>query len=108
MNRLRVLVILSVVVVGLVATSAISFADDPFVCPIVGEGVVNAFDHGAGGIDLIAPAAGPSILPGNEQAGANSNPNAYNDRLPNDPLSGPGDGNSGFTAIWSDNPGTPE
>ena len=108
MKRLRVLVILSVLVVGLAATSAIAYAADPFVCPIVGDGVVNADAHGAGGIDLIAPAAGPSILPGNEQAGANSNPNAHNSRLPNDPLSGPGDGNSGFTAIWSDNPGTPD
>ena len=113
MKKLGLFAVFAVVVAGLVttglATTEVASAADPFVCPIVGDGVVNAaVNHDAVGLVQINTAAGTSLLPGNEQAGANSNPNAHNSRLPDDPLSGPGDGNSGFTASWSDNPGTPE
>ena len=73
---------------------------EPFLCPIVGAGVNNADAHnGDNGVQAISPAAGTSLLPGNNQAGANANPAAYNE------FGGPTEGNTpgtpGFTPIWN-------
>ena len=73
-----------------------------FLCPIVGIGVLNAdANNGDNGVSLIIPqpGAGISFLPGNNQAGAHANHNAYNG------LGGPGPGNNpghnpDFTPIW--------
>ena len=94
----------------MVATQGAALADPPapavgtngeFLCPIVGDGVLNADSHnGDNGVSTIAPAPGVSLLPGGNQAGTNANSNALNDLPPNDPNAGPGGGNSGFGAIW--------
>jgi hypothetical protein len=73
---------------------------EPFLCPIVGPGVINADSHnGDNGVQTISPAAGTSLLPGNNQAGANANPNAYN--AFGGPTAGNTPGTAGFTPIWN-------
>lgn len=72
----------------------------PFLCPVVGDGVLNADSrNGDNGVAVITPAVGTSLLPGNNQAGANANPNAYNTEGPGDPTAGPGH-NPNFSPIW--------
>jgi len=110
-KRVRhVLVIATLVVGGMVATQGAALAVPPapavgtngeFLCPIVGDGVLNADSHnGDNGVSTIAPAPGVSLLPGGNQAGTNANSNALNDLPPGDADAGPGGGNSGFGAIW--------
>jgi hypothetical protein len=105
----RTLAVLVLAVGAVVAVQAGALAAPPpavgangeFLCPIVGEGVVNADSHnGDNGVVAISPAPGTSLLPGGNQAGANANANALNDLPPSDPDAGPGGGNSGFGAIW--------
>ena len=104
-------VFVSAVAFGAVlAMQATALADPPttgvgpngeFLCPIVGDGVLNADSkNGDNGVSAIAPAPGTSLLPGGNQAGNNANSNALNDLPPSNPDAGPGDGNSGFGAIW--------
>ena len=87
--------------VGVVAlATAGSASAEPFLCPIVGAGVNNAdAQNGDNGVQAISPPAGTSLLPGNNQAGANANPQAYNE------FGGPDAGNTpgtpGFTPIWN-------
>ncbi len=99
MGKFRILLTLSTVLVGLIATTAIASADDhnAFLCPVVGDGVLVADAHG--GVDTIAPPVGTSLLPGNNQAGANSNPNAHNTLGPGSEDAGPGH-NPDFSPIW--------
>jgi hypothetical protein len=98
----RSLVIVSIVVSVLVATAGIASAA-PFLCPIVGDGVSNAdANNGDNGVSNIGPlegSGGASLLPGNNQAGANANPNAFNTQNP-DTSPGPGGGNSDWSPIW--------
>ncbi len=105
----RVLVVLVLAVGAVVATQAAALAAPPpavgsngeFLCPIVGDGVLNADSvNGDNGVSAITPAPGTSLLPGGNQAGANADSNALNDLPPGDASAGPGDGNSGFGAIW--------
>lgn len=42
MFKLRIAIILAVVTVGLFATTTIALAADPFLCPVVGDGVKTA------------------------------------------------------------------
>lgn len=73
---------------------------EPFLCPVVGDGVLNADSrNGSNGVSTITPAVGTSLLPGQNQAGANANPNAFNTLNPSDPAAGPG-GNPDFSPIW--------
>ncbi len=73
---------------------------DPFLCPIVGDGVLNADAHnGSGGVVAISPPAGTSLLPGNNQVEANANANAYNEF--GGPITGNTPGTPGFTPIWN-------
>ena len=66
----------------------------------MGDGVINADAHnGDNGVEAINPPAGTSLLPGNNQAGANANPNAHNTQGPGSPDAGPG-GNPDFSPIW--------
>jgi hypothetical protein len=66
-------------------------ASAAFLCPVVGDGVNNA--------EAINPPVGTSFFPGNNQAGANANPNAYNTHGPGNPNAGPGH-NPNFSPIW--------
>jgi hypothetical protein len=95
-KRLAVFAAVSVVALA----TAGSASAQPFLCPIVGDGVNNADAHnGENGVQAINPPAGTSLLPGNNQAGANANPEAYN------AFGGPDAGNipgaPGFTPIWN-------
>ena len=98
-RRLSVLALLMMLaVVGMIGSASAAFANDaPFLCPVVGDGVLNAFDHG--GVSFkIEPPVGTSLLPGNNQAGDNANSSAYNTQ---GPVVGAGPGqNSDFSPIW--------
>jgi hypothetical protein len=91
------------ILVGSLAFTAFPIAPsfaDPFLCPVVGDGVRNAdANNGDNGVSAIEPAVGTSFFPGKNQAGANSNPNAHNTLGPGDPDAGPG-GNPDFSPIW--------
>ena len=102
MKRIKFLILALVVVAGAVTGSAVASADDipPFLCPVVGDGVLNADAHnGDNGVSIITPPVGTSFLPGNNQAGANSNTSAHNASGPGNPDAGPG-GNPDFSPIW--------
>ncbi|MGI9586148.1 MAG: hypothetical protein ACR2N7_11220 [Acidimicrobiia bacterium] len=77
--------------------------DGAFLCPAVGDGVMNADGHnGDNGVSVIGPLPGSgsySFLPGNNQAGAQSNVNAHNTDGPGT-SPGPGGGNSDWSPIW--------
>ena len=99
MRKIRVLVALGVLLIAAIGTTTIASADDPFLCPVVGDGVLNADAHnGHNGVATIGPDVGTSLLPGNNQAGANANANAYNTQGPVEGA-GPG-GNPDFSPIW--------
>ena len=99
MRKIKVLVTFGVLLMVAIGTTAIAPADDPFLCPVVGDGVLNADDHnGDNGVATITPDVGTSLLPGNNQAGANSDPNAHNTQGPVEGA-GPG-GNPDFSPIW--------
>jgi hypothetical protein len=109
----RMLVAAVLVVGGLAAMSGTAFADKPdgpatgpqgqFLCPIVGDGVSNADAHnGDNGVENIGPlpgSGGASLLPGNNQAGAQADTSALNPEGPAD-SPGPGGGNSDWSPIW--------
>ncbi len=106
----RLLIVGLLIVAGISSGTLVASADhvDPFLCPIVGDGVNNADDNnGDNGVSTIGgpdgTPAGISFLPGNNQAGAKSNPNAHNTLNPGNPDAGPG-GNPDFSPIW---PGEP-
>jgi hypothetical protein len=87
-------------VTSLALGTAGTAAAQPFLCPIVGDGVLNADAHnGDNGVAAIMPPAGTSLLPGNNQAGAQANPNAYN--AFGGPEAGNTPGTAGFTPIWN-------
>ncbi|MDA0988754.1 MAG: hypothetical protein O2783_06450 [Chloroflexi bacterium] len=100
MVKLRIFVLFGLVILGLLGTTAVASADSAFLCPVVGDGVLNADAHnGDNGVSTITPPVGTSFLPGNNQAGANANPSAYNTDGPGNPDAGPG-GNPDFSPIW--------
>ena len=105
----RMIIILLGVLLAFTSIAAADKPDGPvdpsngvFLCPIVGGGLITAdANNGDNGVSLIIPqpGAGISFLPGNNQAGAHANHNAYNG------LGGPGPGNNpghnpDFTPIW--------
>lgn len=92
--------ILMILAVLAIFASPAFATEDAFLCPVVGDGVINADSHnGDNGVSVIQPPVGTSFLPGNNQAGANSNTNAHNSSGPGDPDAGPG-GNPDFSPIW--------
>lgn len=103
MKRIKFLAIALTILAGVAAGPGIASADDDsgaFLCPIVGDGVLNAdANNGDHGVSVIEPPAGTSFLPGNNQAGANANHNAQNTSNPGNPDAGPG-GNPDFSPIW--------
>ena len=110
MRRLvSILLVLSLVIVGMLATASMVAADKPegpvgppsaFLCPVVGND--NAAAHN--GQEWFGVNAGWSFLPGNNQAGAKANPNAHNTEGPG-VSPGPGNGNSDWSPIWPPNGG---
>lgn len=87
-------------VTGLALGTAGAAGAAPFLCPIVGDGVLNADAHnGDNGVAAITPDAGTSLLPGKNQAGENANSEAYNDF--GGPTAGNTPGTPGFTPIWN-------
>ena len=77
------------------APAVVGPGDGPFLCPSVGQGVLN-HNPGAGGP---LPGDRYTFLPGNNQAGAHANVNALN-TLPAPESPGPGNGNSDWSPIW--------
>ena len=102
MRRAVRLMLVPAMVAGLlIGGASIASASEPFLCPVVGEGVVHADDvNNDNGVSDIDPAVGTSLLPGQNQAGANANDTAYNEFGPGNPDAGPGGGNSTFSPIW--------
>jgi hypothetical protein len=104
---LRAILILSLVVIGLMGASSIALADapppavgEPFLCPVVGDGVNHASDvNNDNGVSAINPPVGTSFIPGHNQAGLHVNDHALNTHGPGNPDAGPG-GNSEFSPIW--------
>ena len=97
---MRRLIALTVAVGTFALGSAGVAGAQPFLCPIVGDGVLNADSHnGDHGVAAITPDAGTSLLPGNNQAGANANESAYNAN--GGPTAGNTPGTPGFTPIWN-------
>jgi hypothetical protein len=94
------LVVVALAFGAMVASVGTAAADEAFLCPVVGDGVLNADAHnGDNGVAAIQPPVGTSFLPGNNQAGANANPKAYNAEGPGNPNAGPG-ANPDFSPIW--------
>ena len=103
MKRIKFLVLALVVAGGALTSPAVASANDAFLCPVVGDGVLNADAHnGDHGVSAIQPPVGTSFFPGGNQAGANSNPKAHNTDGPGNPDAGPG-GNPDFSPIWPAN-----
>ena len=95
----RVIAIAAAATGGVMLTPGVAAAA-PFLCPVVGDGVVNADAHnGDNGVEAIAPPVGTSLLPGNNRAGEHANPNAHNTQGPGSPTAGPG-ANPDFSPIW--------
>lgn len=95
MRKLRLLFVTGLIAGSLISGTAIASADadtGAFLCPVVGDGVLNADAHnGDNRVSAIQPPVGTSLLPGNNQAGANANPSSYNSDGP---------GNPDFSPIW--------
>jgi len=104
-HAIRIIIVLSVLLVGVLGTATVvSAADDPFLCPVVGDGVLNADSrNGDNGVSAIEPDVGTSHLPGKNKAGENSNPKAHNTNGPGNPNAGPGH-NPNFSPIWPASP----
>ena len=100
-KSIRSLAVVTVLAIGgVMGTAVVASAAEPFLCPVVGDGVNNADAHnGDNGVSAINPAVGTSFFPGNNQAGANSNSNAHNTDGPGNPDAGPGH-NPDFSPIW--------
>ena len=103
-KSIRSLAVVTVLAIGGVMGTAVvaSAAEGPtaFLCPVVGDGVNNADAHnGDNGVSTIHLAVGTSFLPGDNKAGANANPSAYNTQNPNSTTAGPGH-NPDFSPIW--------
>ena len=97
---IRILIVLSLVTIGVVGTAAAVSAAPAFLCPVVGDGVINADGHnGDNGVSTIDPPGGTSQLPGKNKAGEHANPNAHNTLGPGNQSAGPGH-NPDFSPIW--------
>lgn len=89
------------IVALILALYAAPASAQPFLCPVVGDGVLVAdAANGDNGVEAITPPVGTSLLPGKNKAGEKANPNAHNALPPSDPNAGPGGGNSDFSPIW--------
>jgi hypothetical protein len=111
-NVKRGFVVLAMALVAVAATAGIASAAKPdgpatgplgqFLCPAVGQGVVNADAHNGDHSDVntgTLASGDQTFLPGNNQAGAHADANALNTDNP-DTTAGPGGGNSDWSPIW--------
>jgi len=97
---IKVMVVGTILALAIMGTGSVAMAAPAFLCPVVGDGVLNADSHnGDNGVSAITPPVGTSLLPGKNQAGAKANWHAYNTLGP-DASPGPGGGNSDFSPIW--------
>ena len=97
--------IVALAALGTAGVAGAAHDTEPFLCPIVGEGVLNAdANNGDNGVSAIGPPAGTSLLPGKNRAGANANSNAQNSLGDGAPNAGNTPGESGFTPIWTGAP----
>ena len=104
MSRAKLAVVAVAMVIsilaGVGASTGHASADEAFLCPVVGDGVMIADGHnGDNGVAVINPPVGTSFLPGNNQAGQNSNTTAHNSQGPGSTTAGPGH-NPDFSPIW--------
>jgi hypothetical protein len=107
---ISILLVLSLVMVGMLATVSVVGADPPpkdpflgppaFLCPAVGN--ANAAAHNGQGWFPIA-SGDYSFFPGNNQAGLHANENGYNAEGPG-ASPGPGGGNNEWSPIWPGGP----
>ena len=115
---IRISVILSLVVVGVLGTTSIALAAPPdpvtgdqFLCPVVGDGngkglgVLHASDvNNDNGVFAITPPVGTSFIPGRNQAGDHAKyPNAFNEKGPDQVDAGPGH-NRDYSPLWPYHP----
>ena len=77
------------------APDVVGPGNGPFLCPSVGQGVLNHNPDAGGPL----PGGGYTFLPGNNQAGAHADANSLN-TLPAGESPGPGNGNSDWSPIW--------
>lgn len=101
-KRISSLAVVTVLAIGgVMGTAAVASASETaFLCPVVGDGVINADAHnGDHGLSAIQPPVGTSFLPGKNQAGAHANDNAHNTQNPASETAGPGH-NPDFSPIW--------
>ena len=103
MKKIRLLAAFALVVAGLITaglatTTEVASAAEPFLCPVVGDGVATSDDNnGDDGVSSFQIASGTSFLPGQNQAGANADSNPLN---PLGPGASPGPGDPDYTPIW--------
>jgi hypothetical protein len=76
-------------------------AAEPFLCPVMGEGALSAPGLSGPSKNLVGPlpSGDATITPGNNKAGEQANPNAYNEFGGPSPTNVPG--TPGFTPIWN-------
>ena len=93
--------IIAIFVIGITLLMLpLASADPAFLCPVVGDGVLNASEvNNDNGVEAIEPPVGTSFIPGKNRAGMHANYHAHNTDGPGNPDAGPGH-NSNFTPIW--------
>jgi hypothetical protein len=87
--------------VALFVTVATGAGAEPFLCPVMGQGALNAAGLDGSHKNSVSalPSGDATIVPGNNQAGARANENALNEFGGPSPTNVPG--TPGFTPIWN-------
>jgi hypothetical protein len=87
--------------VALFAATAVGAGAAPFLCPVMGQGALDAPGLDGTHKNMVGalPSGDATIRPGNNQAGDNANSNAYNEFGGPSPTNVPG--TPGFTPIWN-------
>jgi hypothetical protein len=82
-------------------TGAVGAGAAPFLCPVMGEGALDAPGLQGDHMNTVGalPSGDATIRPGNNQAGENANENALNEFGGPSPTNVPG--TPGFTPIWN-------
>lgn len=98
---MRRIVLAGTVASVLFVSAAIGAGAEPFLCPVMGEGALGAPGLNGPSTNSVMelPSGDATIVPGNNQAGARANAEAYNE------FGGPSatnvPGTPGFTPIWN-------
>jgi hypothetical protein len=98
---MKKLVIGSAAGVVLFLAGATGVGAEPFLCPVMGHGALNApgLDGSHKNTVGTLPSGDATIRPGNNRAGENANENALNENGGPSPTNTPGA--DGFTPIWN-------